>query len=43
MSEAENRSTSNLILLCLEHASEVDEHDRVAEFPVSLLSLNPPA
>lgn len=37
MSEAENRSTSNLILLCLEHASEVDEHDRVAEFPVSLL------
>lgn len=37
MPEVENRSASNLIVLCLEHASEIDDHSRVADFPVSLL------
>jgi hypothetical protein len=37
MSEDENRSVRNLLLLCLEHASEVDEPDRVKDFPSPLL------
>lgn len=33
MSEDENRSVRNLLLLCLEHASEVDESSRIKDFP----------
>jgi hypothetical protein len=33
----ENRSASNLLILCLEHASEIDKPHRVAAFPVELL------
>lgn len=36
-SEDENRSVRNLLLLCLEHAWEIDQTDRVATFPVALL------
>jgi hypothetical protein len=35
--EDENRSVENLLLLCLEHASEVDQTHRVADFPAELL------
>lgn len=35
--EDENRSASNLLILCLEHASEIDKPHRVAAFPVELL------
>jgi hypothetical protein len=37
MSEAQNRASSNLLLLCLDHANEVDLPERVAAFPVALL------
>jgi hypothetical protein len=37
MSETENRSVSNLVVLCLEHASEVDDHRRLDTFTVGLL------
>ena len=37
MSEAENRSARNLVVLCVEHATEVDLPHRVAEFSVEVL------
>jgi len=37
MSEDENRSVRNLLLLCLEHSSEVDDRSRVDDFPAPLL------
>jgi hypothetical protein len=37
MTEDENRSADNLILLCLEHASEIDDKNRVEAFPTSLI------
>jgi hypothetical protein len=37
MSEEENRSTGNLLILCLEHACEVDRPNRAMAFPPALL------
>lgn len=37
MTEEENRSSSNLLILCLEHAWEVDQPNRAAAFPPDLL------
>lgn len=37
MSEAENRSAANLVVLCVEHATEVDLAHRVNEFTVDVL------
>lgn len=36
-SEAENRSFDNLILLCIEHAAEVDDAGRAIKYPPALL------
>src|SRR5262249_24591014 len=33
----QNRAGDNLILLCVEHANDIDQPARVAGFPVSLL------
>jgi hypothetical protein len=37
MTEEQNRSTDNLLILCLEHALEIDQPNRVSAFPVELL------
>jgi hypothetical protein len=37
MSGDENRAVANLLLLCLEHASEIDERSRIDDFPSTLL------
>jgi len=37
MGADENRSVRNLLLLCLEHASEVDDQSRIDDFPAPLL------
>ena len=37
MTEDDNRSASNLLLLCVEHAAEVDLPHRVAEYTVDVL------
>lgn len=37
MTEQENRSSSNLLILCLEHAWEIDQPNRAAAFPPELL------
>lgn len=36
-SEEENRSVNNLLLLCIEHSYEIDDSNRVVDFPVELL------
>jgi hypothetical protein len=35
--EADNRAPENLLLLCIEHAAEVDDHACIAQYPVSVL------
>ncbi|TDY04845.1 hypothetical protein BCL50_3623 [Mycolicibacterium litorale] len=37
MPEAENRSASNLVVLCISHADLVDQKQLVAQYPVELL------
>lgn len=37
MAEADNRSASNILVLCLQHADEIDRREREAEYPASLL------
>jgi hypothetical protein len=36
-SEDENRAAENLVLMCLEHASAIDERDSVSAYPAELL------
>ena len=35
MSADENRSPSNLVLLCIQHANEIDLPERIAEYPIA--------
>jgi hypothetical protein len=37
MSEADNRSAANLLLMCLPHAAEIDQSGWERRFPVDLL------
>ena len=37
MSEQDNRSADNLVVLCIEHAAEIDLPQRLAEFTVEVL------
>jgi hypothetical protein len=37
MSAAQNRSADNLIQLCIEHSFEIDDPNRVDDFPIELL------
>jgi hypothetical protein len=37
MSSSDNRSAANLLLLCIEHAYEIDDDKRVARYPEGLL------
>jgi hypothetical protein len=37
MSPAENRSSGNLVLLCIVHAALVDQNELVAQYPVGML------
>ncbi|WP_019216549.1 hypothetical protein [Legionella tunisiensis] len=36
-SQAENRSVNNLLILCLEHAKEIDDPKKVSQYPVEKL------
>lgn len=36
-SEVENRAASNLLLLCIEHAAEIDDASRASRYTVSVL------